>query len=62
MSAMAGLLGTRLEKPGHYRIGEDMREPGPRDIGAAVRIMERAAILAAISALVLLAVRHAITG
>ncbi len=62
MSAMAGLLGARLEKPGHYRIGEGMREPGPRDIGAAVRIMERTAILAVIAALVLLAVRHAITG
>ncbi len=62
MSAMAGLLGTRLEKPGHYCIGEQMREPGPRDMGAAVHIMERAAMLAVIAALVLLAVRHAITG
>ena len=62
MSAMAGLLGTRLEKPGHYCIGQDMREPEPRDIGEAVRIAERAALLAVVAALGLLAVRHAITG
>ena len=62
MSAMAGLLGTRLEKPGHYRIGEDMREPEPGDIGEAIRIAERAALLALILVLALLAARHAVTG
>ena len=62
MSAMAGLLGTRLEKTGHYRIGEDMRDPEPGDIGEAVRIAERAALLAVILVLALLAARHAVTG
>ena len=28
MSAMAGLLGIQLEKPGHYRLGEGLREAG----------------------------------
>ena len=37
MSAMAGLLGTRLEKPGHYRLGEGLREPETDDIGTAIR-------------------------
>ena len=62
MGAMAGLLGTRLEKPGHYRIGEGMGEPEPGDIGEAIRIAERAAPLALVMALGLLAARHAITG
>ncbi len=62
MGAMAGLLGTRLEKPGHYCIGEDMGEPEPGDIGEAIRIAERAALLGLVLALGLLAARHAITG
>ncbi len=62
MSAMAGLLGTVLEKPGHYSLGESMREPEAEDIGAAIRVMERAAVLAVILALGLLAARHAVAG
>lgn len=62
ISAMAGLLGTRLEKPGHYRIGEGLREPEPGDIGEAVRIAERAALLALVLVFGLLAARHVITG
>ncbi len=62
ISAMAGLLGTRLEKPGHYCIGEDMHEPEPSDIGDAVRTAERAALLALVLVLALLAARHAVTG
>lgn len=37
MSAMAGLLGVRLEKPGHYILGKGLREPTPADIRRAVR-------------------------
>ena len=59
MSAMAGLLGRRLEKSGHYCLGEGLREPEPRDIGKAVRIAESAAVLAFFVALGLLAARHA---
>ena len=62
ISAMAGLLGARLEKPGHYCIGEGLREPEAGDIGEAVRIAERTAFLAVIAALGMLAARHAITG
>ena len=59
MSAMAGLLGTRLEKLGHYCLGEDLRPPEAQDIGKAVRIAESAAVLALVLALGLLAARHA---
>ena len=62
MSAMAGLLGTRLEKPGHYVLGEDMREPNAEDIGTAIGVAERTAILGVLVALGLLTVRHAIMG
>ncbi len=62
ISAMAGLLGARLEKPGHYCIGEGMREPEPGDIGKAIRIAERAALLALVLVFGLLAARHVITG
>ena len=62
MSVMAGLLGTRLEKPGHYCLGKGLREPGPHDIGQAVLIAERMAQLALFASLGLLAVRHAVTG
>ena len=62
ISAMAGLLGTRLEKPGYYCIGEGMSEPEPSDIGKAIRIAERAALLALVLVFGLLAARHVITG
>ena len=62
MSAMAGLLETRLEKPEHYRLGDDFREPEASDIGRAVRIADRTAILALALALGLLAARYAIAG
>ena len=62
ISAVAGMLGTRLEKPGHYCIGEGMSEPEPGDIGKAIRIAERAALLALVLVLALLAARHVITG
>ena len=55
MSAMAGLLGTVLEKPGHYSLGKSMREPKAEDIGTAIRVMECAAVPAAILALGVLA-------
>ena len=60
MSAIAGLLGTRLEKPGHYCLGAGLRDPEAGDIGMAVRVAERAAILGVVVALGLLAARHAI--
>jgi adenosylcobinamide-phosphate synthase len=44
MAAMAGALGVRLEKVGHYRLGEG-REPAPADVALAVRISDRAWLL-----------------
>lgn len=38
IAAAAGLLGVALEKTGHYRIGDGLRDPVPADIGAAVRL------------------------
>ncbi len=42
MSVMAGLLGVRLEKPGHYILGEGFRAPAPADIRRAVRLGQTA--------------------
>ncbi|MCY3887804.1 MAG: adenosylcobinamide-phosphate synthase CbiB [Chloroflexi bacterium] len=61
MAAMAGLLGTRLEKQGHYRLGDGLREPEAADIGRAVRLAEGVAVLGVLVALALLAARHGIT-
>jgi adenosylcobinamide-phosphate synthase len=46
MSAVAGLLGVTLEKPGHYRLGEGMAQPSPADVRSAVRLSFRIAGLA----------------
>ncbi len=62
MSVMAGLLGVCLEKPGHYRLGEGLRAPEPGDIGRAVRIVNRTAVLAVVVSLGVLAARVAIAG
>lgn len=62
MSAMAGLLGIQLEKPGHYRLGEGLRKPVSDDVGQAMRIVERTALLAAAATLSLLFMRHLIAG
>ncbi len=62
MSAMAGLLGVCLEKPGHYRLGDGFRDPESADIGRAVTIVNRTAALAVVVSLGVLAARHAITG
>ena len=62
MSAMAGLLGVRLEKPGHYCLGSDLAAPGARDIGGAVQVARHTAALALVAALTLLALRLAIAG
>src|SRR5207253_11245026 len=45
MAAMAGALGVRLEKQGTYVLGEGLREPEGSDIGRAVRLARRAAML-----------------
>lgn len=60
MSAMAGLLGSRLEKVGHYCLGWGMPDPKFEDIDKAVRVAEIGAILGLVTALGVLATRHAI--
>ena len=55
MSALSGLLGVALEKPGHYLIGSDLRLPAAADIGHAVRLAYLTAALGLLSALCLLA-------
>ena len=62
MSAMAGLLGTRLEKPDHYCLGRGFPPPDPRDIGRSVEVIRRTAALALVATLGLLALRVVVTG
>ena len=62
ISAMSGLLGARLEKPGGYCLGRGMRQPETSDIGRAVRLSEMTAAMAAAVTLAFLAARHAVAG
>ena len=48
MAAMAGALGVRLTKRGHYVLNRHGREPRPRDIARACRIVAAAATLSAV--------------
>ncbi len=41
MSAMAGALGVRLEKVGHYVLGRELRPPDAEDVAAASRLVTR---------------------
>ncbi len=50
MSAMAGLLGVRLEKPGAYRLGDACREITPADLAQAERLIVVTALLALVLA------------
>ena len=59
MAAMAGLLGLRLEKEGHYALGDAGREPRAADIAAAWRIVSLASLGALLLATLLLGVIHA---
>jgi adenosylcobinamide-phosphate synthase len=49
MAAMAGALGVRLEKHGHYRLNAPARAPRARDIRRARRIVFVASSLAALA-------------
>ena len=61
MSAMAGLLGIRLEKPDHYCLGRDFPPPDSEDIGRSVKVAMRTAAPALLAALGLLAIRVMVT-
>ncbi len=57
MAAIAGALERRLEKPGHYVLGDRYREPGAADIRAAVRLTGVTAAMLAAAALLWVARR-----
>jgi adenosylcobinamide-phosphate synthase len=46
MAAMAGLLGVRLTKPGHYALGDPLTLPGPETIARTFKVVRKAAYLA----------------
>lgn len=54
MAAAAGALGTRMEKPGVYTILDDGRDPESEDIPAAISLIGRAMVLAAVVSVLLL--------
>ncbi len=62
ISAMSGLLGARLEKPGSYCLGGCMRQPETSDIRRAVRLAEITGVMAAAVTLAFLAARHVVAG
>ncbi|MDE2668766.1 MAG: adenosylcobinamide-phosphate synthase CbiB [Chloroflexota bacterium] len=62
MGAAALLLGIELEKPGHYRLGQGLRDPQAGDIAAVTRLSGYTAAFGALLAIGVLAARHAIVG
>lgn len=58
MSAMAGLLGVTLDKPGHYRLG-DGDPPTVATLRTAGRVVGVAAALATVLVVLCLGARHA---
>ena len=59
---MAGLLGVALEKEGHYRIGDGLREPSPEDIGRSISVAYLVAAIALALAIGVLALRGMVEG
>ena len=62
IGAMSGLLGVVLEKEGHYRIGEGMKEPSPWHIGVSVRLAYTVAAMGMLTAMGALALRGLLAG
>lgn len=59
MSAAAGALRVRLEKPGHYRLGDNHHPLAPETISGAIRLVRAAALLWVLIAVAALGVRFA---
>ncbi|MBI2911279.1 MAG: cobalamin biosynthesis protein CobD [Chloroflexi bacterium] len=57
MATVAGLLGRRLEKPGHYVLGDGFPAPGPRDVGTGLRLVGLAGALWCLLVLVTVGLR-----
>ncbi|RME25985.1 MAG: cobalamin biosynthesis protein CobD [Deltaproteobacteria bacterium] len=47
MAAVAGILGVRLEKPGHYLLGDGLPACSARDLRRGIEVCSRAMLLAA---------------
>ena len=62
IGAMSGLLGVALEKPGHYRIGDGLRDPCASHIGASIRVAYAVAALGLLAALGALMLRGLLMG
>ena len=61
MSSMAGTLGVRLEKLGHYQIGDsETSAPVPRDIKRAIARMYFVGVLGLVITLGTILVKHAV--
>jgi len=57
MAAMAGALGRRLEKPGHYVLGDRFPDPDANDIRRAARLVEAASAIGVAAVVASLALR-----
>lgn len=62
IGAMSGLLGVALEKPGHYRIGDGLRDPCASHIGTSIRVAYAVAAVGALMAIGGLALRGLLEG
>jgi len=58
MAAMAGALGIKLEKVGHYTLGVGLMPPTPADITRSIRVMKWVAVVGVLIAFVLLSLHH----
>ena len=58
MAAMAGALGVKLEKAGHYVLGIGLKPPTPDDITRSIRIMKWVAAFGILITFALLSVHH----
>jgi adenosylcobinamide-phosphate synthase len=60
MAAMAGALGVKLEKAGHYVLGVWLNPPTPTDITRSIRIMKWVAACGVLLAFILTSIHHII--
>jgi adenosylcobinamide-phosphate synthase len=58
MAAMAGALGVKLEKAGHYILGVWLRPPTPADITKSIRIMKWVAAVSVLITFALISIHH----
>jgi len=58
MAAMAGALGVKLEKAGHYVLGVGLRPPNPADITKSIRIMKWVAAVSVLITFAFISIHH----